>query len=62
MAPDEFYLENLAGCPKQEPPRFCSTLRAGLEFLAKYPTGAEAFANGPVRFKRSAVGAWVKKQ
>jgi hypothetical protein len=60
QVPDEFLLENLAGCPLQEPPRFLTTLRAGLEFLAKNMESEETFENGPVRFKRGAIGAWVK--
>ena len=60
-APDEFFMQNLAGCPLQEPPRFCSTLRAGLEFLSKYSDSSEAFPNGPIRFQRSELGAWMRK-
>lgn len=60
QVPDEFLLENVAGCPKQEPPRFLSTLRAGLQFLIDNPDSAKTFANGPVRYRRGPIGAWVK--
>ncbi len=58
-APDEFLRGNLASCPAQEPPRFVTTLRAGLDFLSKNPEWSETFANGPIRYRRSPIGAWV---
>lgn len=60
ITPDEFLLENVAGCPKQEPPRFLTSIRAGLQFLVDNPDYEKTFANGPLRFKRGPIGAWIK--
>jgi hypothetical protein len=62
QVPDEFLLQNVAGCPNQEPPRFLATLRSGLKFLLENPDHTKTFANGPVRYKRGPLGAWIKAE
>lgn len=62
-APDEFLLANVSTSPKQEPPRFLSTLRAALKYLVDHPECSETFKNGPICFERQksgpVAGAWL---
>jgi hypothetical protein len=59
VLPDEELRVTFAECPLQEPPRFSATLRATLEFIAKNSDSRKVFGDGPIRFTRSPIGAWV---
>jgi len=59
---DDFLRDNISSSGPQEPDRFFDTMRKALKFLVDNPNYKAFFQGGkPIRFKRSELGAWLKK-